>query len=243
MTKYEKIKMIADMQTSYKNAVRNKELTKKRMCEICVPVRDALHLSDLEILKIAREETTLSEIISLLENGERDVPEIMAINVFKNNQDELVVLDKPMYFKLVDRAEAQYRSSIGEVVYAIMDGSNDWCEEVCIADAIDHINLGGYCGIQITKLTDFLAKKEIGVLEKIAMLSGMDVWFSIIEQNGSVKIFDIEENKILRVKDGLATFGEGMAKLATYNLTNDEISILNSLFSRFEITDLLEDLR
>lgn len=62
-----KIRMIANMQNEYKRMVASGNVTKKKMCDICVPVRDALQLSDLQTLQIAREEMTLNDIIQLLD--------------------------------------------------------------------------------------------------------------------------------------------------------------------------------
>lgn len=66
-----KIRTIAVMQYPYGQLVAKKTLTKKAMCEVCCPVRDSLHLTDLQILQIARQEMSLMDIIKLLDEKER----------------------------------------------------------------------------------------------------------------------------------------------------------------------------
>lgn len=53
---------IVELQKSYQKLLDSKKLTKRAMCELVVPFRDKYGLSDLEALKIARNELTLSEI-------------------------------------------------------------------------------------------------------------------------------------------------------------------------------------
>lgn len=57
---------VAAMQDAYSAAQRANTLSKKRICEICVPFRDKYGLSDLDALKLARNEYSLSEMIKLL---------------------------------------------------------------------------------------------------------------------------------------------------------------------------------
>lgn len=58
----------ATLQESYKKLYAQKRLTKKAICELCVPFRDKYGLTDLQTLKIARNELSLSELLDLLEN-------------------------------------------------------------------------------------------------------------------------------------------------------------------------------
>lgn len=53
---------IVDLQKSYQKLVDSKKLTKRAICELVVPFRDKYGLSDLEALRVARNELTLSEI-------------------------------------------------------------------------------------------------------------------------------------------------------------------------------------
>lgn len=56
----------ATLQQEYKKLVSNKKLSKKAICELCIPFRDKYELTDLQVLRIARKEMELSEIIDLL---------------------------------------------------------------------------------------------------------------------------------------------------------------------------------
>lgn len=63
----ELFKQIAEMQKQYQNLIDTKSLTKKAMCDLCVPFRDEHGLTDLQTLMIARKEMGIPEIIDLFE--------------------------------------------------------------------------------------------------------------------------------------------------------------------------------
>ena len=68
-----KIKDIVDLQESYEELVKTKTLSKRKLCELCIPFRDKFGLTDIEVLRIARNEITLKEIQELIEKvGEKD---------------------------------------------------------------------------------------------------------------------------------------------------------------------------
>ena len=60
-------KQIAEMQRQYQNLIDTKSLTKKALCDLCVPFRDKYGLTDLQTLMIARKEVGIPEIIDLFE--------------------------------------------------------------------------------------------------------------------------------------------------------------------------------
>ena len=60
-------KQIAEMQRQYQNLIDTKSLTKKALCDLCVPFRDEYGLTDLQTLMIARKEMGIPEIIDLFE--------------------------------------------------------------------------------------------------------------------------------------------------------------------------------
>lgn len=60
------IREAANLQQEYQKLVDNKKLSKKAICELCVPFRDKYELTDLQVLRIARKEMELSEIVDLL---------------------------------------------------------------------------------------------------------------------------------------------------------------------------------
>lgn len=62
-----KIKDIIDLQEIYKELVRTKTLSKRKLCEICIPFRDKFGLTDIEVLRIARNEISLKEIQEIIE--------------------------------------------------------------------------------------------------------------------------------------------------------------------------------
>lgn len=62
-----KIKDIIDLQESYEELVKTKTLSKRKLCELCIPFRDRFGLMGIEVLRIARNEITLKEIQELIE--------------------------------------------------------------------------------------------------------------------------------------------------------------------------------
>lgn len=58
---------VAELQKAYQRLIDKKRLTKKAMCDLCIPFRDKYGLKDSETLRIARNEMDLSEIVDLLE--------------------------------------------------------------------------------------------------------------------------------------------------------------------------------
>lgn len=62
---------IAEMQTQYQKLIDTKSLTKKALCDLCVPFRDEYGLTDLQTLRIARKEMDIAEIIDLFNKKDR----------------------------------------------------------------------------------------------------------------------------------------------------------------------------
>lgn len=63
------IREIAELQEKYQQLVDSKRLSKKAMCELCIPFRDKYGLTDSQTLRIARAQMPLSEMAELLEEG------------------------------------------------------------------------------------------------------------------------------------------------------------------------------
>lgn len=61
------IKEVVKLQKEYQKLVDSKRLSKKAMCELCIPFRDKHGLTDSQTLRIARAEMSLSELAELLE--------------------------------------------------------------------------------------------------------------------------------------------------------------------------------
>lgn len=62
-------KEASELQENYQDLIDNKKLTKKAMCDLCVPFRDKYKLTDLQTLRIARKEMDLSEMVAFVEKG------------------------------------------------------------------------------------------------------------------------------------------------------------------------------
>lgn len=60
------LKEIGEFQENYAKLVTAKKLTKKAMCDLCVPFRDKYNLTDSQTLRIARKEMDISEMATLL---------------------------------------------------------------------------------------------------------------------------------------------------------------------------------
>lgn len=61
---------IVELQNSYQELADEKRLTKKAMCDLCVPFRDKYNLTDLQMLRIARKQMELDEIVAVFEQKE-----------------------------------------------------------------------------------------------------------------------------------------------------------------------------
>lgn len=60
-------KETSELQNNYQKLVRTKQLSKKAMCDLCVPFRDKYKLTDLQTLRIARKQMELAELVSIAE--------------------------------------------------------------------------------------------------------------------------------------------------------------------------------
>ncbi len=58
---------VAELQQKYQALVDENRLTKRAMCDLCIPFRDKYGLKDSQALRIARKEMDLSEMVDLLE--------------------------------------------------------------------------------------------------------------------------------------------------------------------------------
>ncbi len=57
---------IGKLQDDYRELLDKKSLTKRAMCNLVIPFRDKYKLTDFQVLSIARNELSISEISSLL---------------------------------------------------------------------------------------------------------------------------------------------------------------------------------
>lgn len=67
-------------------------------------------------------------------------------------------------------------------------------------------------------------------LNKIASRSGMDCWFSLTERAGNDVVYDIENKKIISLKEGLKDFKDGITEpYEFYGLNSEEASAVENL--------------
>lgn len=63
------LKNIVNLQNGYKSLVDSQKLTKKALCDLCIPFRDKYGLADSQTLRLARNEMSLNEIVCLFDKG------------------------------------------------------------------------------------------------------------------------------------------------------------------------------
>lgn len=56
----------AKLQEKYSQLLTGKKLTKRAICDLCIPFRDKYGLTDLQTLRIARNEVELMELVKML---------------------------------------------------------------------------------------------------------------------------------------------------------------------------------
>lgn len=61
------LKEAVKLQEDYQLLFNEERLTKKAICDLCIPFRDKYGLTDIQTLKIARKEADTAEIISIWE--------------------------------------------------------------------------------------------------------------------------------------------------------------------------------
>lgn len=61
------LKEAVKLQEDYKVLFDENRVTKKAICELCIPFRDKYGLTDIQTLKIARNEADTAETISIWE--------------------------------------------------------------------------------------------------------------------------------------------------------------------------------
>jgi hypothetical protein len=83
-----KIRLIAKMQQDYISLVNSSKLSKKNICDVCIPVRDALGLDDQVTLRIARRQMTLPAIIEIIDS--KTVKPIRGANSLSDAEYELL---------------------------------------------------------------------------------------------------------------------------------------------------------
>ena len=76
-----------------------------------------------------------------------------------------------------------------------------------------------------------LTTDEYNGLNRIARATKMDCWFSILEFGDKDVIWDMENNIILSIEEGLSQFVEGVIDpLTDYHLSEGEIKAVDRLF-------------
>lgn len=113
--------------------------------------------------------------------------------------------------------------------------------KVCDCEAPD-TGSGSQCMVPIkTKFNRKLSDNEFNGLNKIASSTKMDCWFYIMEEVGRDVIWDIENNRILSMEEGVSQLVEGMVDPITeYGLNKDEIKAVEKLFKSIKEEDFDE---
>ena len=83
-----------------------------------------------------------------------------------------------------------------------------------------------------------LTEKEYVALDKVAMASKMDCWFSIRQEDENDYVFDLENGCRMELKEGVAQLAEGMCDFHLYGLTEEEKSALRNLFRKLNIEEV-----
>ena len=78
----------AVMQEEYQRLMDEKKLSKKAMCDLCIPFRDKYGLTDLQTLRIARREMDLMEMVDLLQPSDAALFEAMDADLKLRDQKE-----------------------------------------------------------------------------------------------------------------------------------------------------------
>lgn len=63
---------ISNLQSKWEELINNECLTKKTMCDLCIPFRDKYKLKDSQVLQIARNEVSLETIKIWLEESDKE---------------------------------------------------------------------------------------------------------------------------------------------------------------------------
>ena len=63
---------ISNLQSKWEELINNECLTKKTMCDLCIPFRDKYKLKDNQVLQIARNEVSLETIKIWLEKSDKE---------------------------------------------------------------------------------------------------------------------------------------------------------------------------
>lgn len=69
----EALRDAAVLQKEYQRLLKSKTLSKKSLCDLCVPFRDKYSLSDVQTLRIARKEMELAEMLDLFDSAHHEV--------------------------------------------------------------------------------------------------------------------------------------------------------------------------
>lgn len=89
-----------------------------------------------------------------------------------------------------------------------------------------------------TKFNRKLTGDEFNGLNKIASSTKMDCLFYILEDVGKDVIWDVKNNKILTIEEGVPQLMEGMVDPITeYGLTKDEIKAVEEIFKQIQMEE------
>ena len=161
----------------------------------------------------------------------------------------------PMYLQALTKEEALEKFDNGEKVFFIYENERIYhtdCRKVCKDRdyLIDHYDCyHETCGVKmpLNRLTD----DEYNLLNVLALRTGEDCWFWLIERGGKNgkpfkdMVKNLEEGTIMALRNALPMFAEGVISLdfPYYYLTEEEKGTFLQLLDRFGIKDEYERLK
>ena len=81
-----------------------------------------------------------------------------------------------------------------------------------------------------------LSAEEYNVLQLVTGRSKTDCWFWLVQKNGVDMVEDLEEGKIISLREGLIQLHEAISDVIDdYGLSQSEKDVLFNLFDKFHI--------
>lgn len=137
------------------------------------------------------------------------------------------------FFMIFDRMEALRQRNTGAEVFLIdrkFDGTQYYQTTDDVTKIIRH---KGDFGVKISRRE--LIDSEYEAISKIAGLSGMACWFTLVAKENNPRefvVYDLEDDRTMSLRSGLKLLKEGMTSVKDYNLTPREAADLDILYQR-----------
>lgn len=145
----------------------------------------------------------------------------------------------PLYILPKEESEAEKFYEKGERVYSIDLHNKIYGDLSCrkylrtLEEIHEAYSSGMICGVRMPKTR--LLDEEYNLLNKLATRSGEECWFWLIEKDEKDMVKDLEENRVMSLKNALPIFVGALLDLDHYFLSEEEKEIAYRLFDRFNI--------